>query len=171
MREMRLASPWVSLYHKVQAMFEGDPDVRVVYASGDGEDPLIKLYVEGVDKADALGKLMPKGFTFGAVTVTIEVIPSNEREETRADLFRKAFEGNPALSYVASVDGVMSNPVHYVVFRNKVVQFYNDDLGDVNGNKSTLYETIADELFGGDEGVFFCTDLPDNLGMPLVERQ
>lgn len=46
----------------------------------------------------------------------------------------------------------------YVVFEAKVVQFFNDDIGDINGIKSTLYEDIAEEVFEKKEGIYFCTN-------------
>lgn len=163
---IKLVAPWVAFYREVEALFAEDPDVRVEYVAGDGEDPQVHVYVEGSDKAEALEELLPHERNFGALTVTLTVIPANERRVTRADLFRKAFDGNPALSFIATVEGVMTNPISYVVFRNKVVQYWNDDLGDVNGNCSTLMQEIAKDVFGGAEGIFFCTDTPENLGTP-----
>lgn len=159
--ELRLSSPWVTYYHALAAMFAEDPDVRVECGEGD-DDVSIRVYVEGVAKADALSKLLPTERTFGNVTVPVTVIPAND-EPTAEELFRTAFEGNPALSYCATVEGVMTNPVTYVVFRNCVVQYWNDNLGDVNGNVSTLYQDIArDVLSGAPSGSLFCTDLPDS---------
>lgn len=43
---------------------------------------------------------------------------------------------------------------------NKVVQYFNDDLGDAHGVCSTLYQEIAKDVFGEHEGIFFCTNLP-----------
>lgn len=161
---VNLASPWVTYYRKLEALFGCDPDIRVEYLAGDGQDPVVKLYVEDECKADAIAKLLPSEKDFGNTTMAVTVVPANTRNETRASLIERAFAGNPAYSYGITVDGAFSNPITYIVFRNKVVQFYNDDLGDVNGMESTLYEFIADEILGGDEGVYYCTDLPDNLG-------
>ena len=64
------------------------------------------------------------------------------------------------------------NPITYVVFVNEVVQYFNDDLGDVYGQCSTLYQEIAKDVFGETEGVFFCTDVEEPvyaLGKPLGE--
>lgn len=61
---------------------------------------------------------------------------------------------------MATVDGIMTNPMTFIVFQNKVVQYWNDDLGDINGNCSTLYQTVAKDVFGDVEGIFFCTDTP-----------
>ena len=159
----KLSSPWVTLYREIEAMFGEDPDIKVEYVAGDGNDPIIKLYVEGQDKADAIAKILPETYEFGGVTVSVTVVPAN-KAESKESLFRCAFEGNPAFSYAVTASGIFTNPITYVVFKNKVVQFWNDDLGDVNGNETTLYETIAGHLFSEQDGVSYCTDTPENLG-------
>jgi hypothetical protein len=87
---------------------------------------------------------------------------SNENTETRAELIKKALKGNPVLSYDQAVEGVMTNPLHYFVMRNEVAQFWNDNLHDINGRESYLYEDLAREIIGEDDGVMFCTNTPDN---------
>lgn len=163
--KLQLSTPWVTLYRQINAMFGDDPDVKVEYIAGDGNDPTIKLFVEGQDKADAIAKLLPLTYDFGNVTVSVIVVPAN-KNETMETLFRTAFAGNPAFSYAATAEGVFTNPITYVVFRNRVVQFWNDDLSDINGNETTLYEDIAGTLFTDKSGVCFCTDTPDNFGVP-----
>ena len=162
--KLNLSSPWVTLSRQFEAMFGGDPDVKVKYIDGDGEYA-IKLFVEGQDKADALTEILPTEYEFGNVTVEVEVIPADKAQK-KEDLFRTAFEGNPAFSYAVTMDGIFANPITYVVFKNKVVQYWNDNLGDINGNETTLYEDIATNLFGDEGGVCFCTDTPENLGIP-----
>lgn len=162
--KLRLSPPWITLKSQFEAMFGDDPDITVEYVAADGNDPIIKLFVNGQDKADALTTIIPTEFDFGNVTVSVMVIPANVQER-REDLFRRAFAGNPAFSYAVTAEGIFTNPITYVVFKNKVVQFWNDDLGDVNGNETTLYEDIAAELFGITNGVCFCTDTPENLGV------
>ncbi len=163
MSTVKLSAPWVSYYRKIQALFGADPDIRTDY---DEENQIIRLYVNGQDKASAITQLLPIEKEFGNVTVDIEVIPANT-EPSQAVLFRKAFEGNPALSYIATVEGIMTNPLSYVVFRNQVVQYWNDNLGDVNGNCSTLYQELAKEVIGNIDGIFYCTDEERNLGKPV----
>ena len=156
MNKPKLAAPWISFYREIEAMFKEDEQVHPVY---DEENNVVKLYVENQEKAEALEKILPDHRTFGNVTVTITVIPANKLTEVRDTWFRKAFEGNPAVSYITTITDVFNNPITYVVFKNKVVQYYNDDLGDVHGNRSTLYQEIAKEIFEDHEGIFFCTDV------------
>ena len=163
---MKLSSPWVEFYRKIDALFAQDPEVKVVYEEEANE---VKLFVENARKADALTKLLPVERTFGNVTLNITVIPANSDKVTKADLIADAFDGNPALSYIQHVDAVIGS-FDYAVFENKVVQFFDDNLADINGNKSTLYEDIAKDVFGNDIGVFFCTEAGSReLAKPLGE--
>lgn len=151
---LNLSSPWVEFYREIEAMFKEDPQIKVVY---DEEGNTVKLYVEDSDKADALSQILPTEKSFGNVTINIEVIPANVSSNSKFPLFRKAFEGNPVFSYATSSSGVFE--INYVVFKNKVVQYPNDDISDVNGLRSTLYQNIADDIFTNREGIYFCTDV------------
>lgn len=163
---MKLSSPWVEFYRKIEALFEQDDEVKVVYEEGNNE---VKLYVENARKADALTQLLPVEKTFGNVTLKITVIPANDGKVSKADLFAEAFDGNPALSYIQHVDAVIGT-FDYAAFQNKVVQFFNDNLSDINGNCSTLYQDIAKDVFGTEAGVFFCTEAgSEDTAKPLGE--
>lgn len=169
MAKVNLSSPWVEFYNKIKAMFACDPEVKVVY---DEDSNSVKLYVDDHNKAEALTQLLPAEKTWGNVTLKIEVVPCNdEKELTDADLFRIAFENNPAFSFDKTVEGVFENPITYIVFENRVVQFWDDNLGDIYGNQSTLYQEIARDVFGERNGIFYCTDREDPVGLavPLGE--
>lgn len=148
---MNMSSPWATFVSEMQALFEGDPDVRIEYLD---DEKRIKVYVEKDEKAEALKELLPPEKEFGNVVVEIDVIPANKKK-TIADIMEQAFLGNPALDSIARVDSMIGR-IDYVVFKKEVVQFYNDNLSDVNGNKSMLYEDIARDVFGG-VGISFCT--------------
>lgn len=154
-----LASPWVSYVHKVKALFDPDPEITIKF---DENELILSLFVEDAIKADALMQLLPSTKEFGNVTLQINVIPANGIYTT-ADLFAKAFHNNPILSQMIDTPSIFSNPVSYMLFRNEVVQYYNDNLNDYYGFESTLYEDLARDVFEGKHsGVFFCTDLPVN---------
>ena len=153
-----LAAPWFQYFRKIEALFGDDPDIDVLF---DDDDLVIRLMVKDQDKADALTQLLPMEKDFGNVKVYISVIPANvEATPSKISLLKKAFHGNPAFRYAATAEGLYTNPIHYVVFANKVVQYYNDDLGDVNGLCSTLYQDIAKDVLGETDGVHYCTDTP-----------
>lgn len=151
---VKLSAPWITFYNEIKALFKEDPAVK---AELDEDARAIKLYVDGEEKADALTQLLPAEKTFGNITVKVKVIPANKVNASKISIFQKAFEGNPALSFVqAGTDGLFD--LNYVVFKKEVVQFWNDDLGDLNGLVSTLYEDIARDVFGDVDGIYFCTD-------------
>jgi len=161
----KLSPPWVEYYRQIEAMFGEDPDIKIEY---DESNYTINLYVHGQDKSDALNKILVPQKEFGNITVFVNIIPDNH-DEKPIDRYKKAFEGNPVFSFATAVEGVFSNPVSYVVFRNKVVQYFADNLNDVNGNISTLYQDIANNIFVNNDGVCFCTDEERNMGKPLGE--
>ena len=94
-----LCSPWIDFYKKINALFEKDPEVKVNF---DQDKYEIQLFVDNVIKADALTKLLPTERKYGEVVVKIVVIPADNREESRIDLFRNAFQGNPAVDLITS---------------------------------------------------------------------
>ena len=153
-KKTKLSPPWVEYYRKLEAMFGPDPDIKVEF---DEDEMHIKLYVESHEKATALDELLPVQKDFGNVSVFIEVIPAND-EPKRIDYIKRAFEGNPAFSYATTIEGIMSNPISYVVFKPEVIQFWNDNMGDPHGITSTLMADIAKEIIGEDDGVIFSTD-------------
>lgn len=153
MERLQLSPPWVEFATEVMELFKEDPDVEAKYID---EERRLKLYVDDTDKLNALAQLLPKEKTFGNEKLEIELVPSN-RVMTTADLFCRAFKGNPAVVDIETVD-VFSNPITYVSFKKEVVQYYNDNLGDLHGNKSTLMECIARDVFDV-SGVSFCTDI------------
>ena len=81
-------------------------------------------------------------------------------------------------------DGYWFVDITYVIFKNCVVQFFNDNLNDAHGVISTLYQDIAAELFADylerskrgvhfntdvEDGVAFKADVQKKLGKPLGE--
>ena len=160
---LKLSPPWITYVNEVNALFENDPDISVVY---DNSKMRLTLYVKGTDKASALSQLMPMEKEFGNVSLKIFVIPSNGGKmhfsfKNKEDLFKAAFKDNPALSFVLTTgSGLWDFNSVYIVFENKVVQFFNDNLKDVRGNMSTLYQDIAEDVFEEMYGISYCTDIP-----------
>lgn len=121
-------------------------------------------------------QILPTEVPFGNITleVIIEGVPSDRAFLDKKELFETAFSGNPAFAYVVSPadkSAVWFDMV-YVVFKNCVVQFFNDNLNDCHGILSTLYEEIARNVLTGEGsyGVYFNTDIErGNVGKPLGE--
>ena len=158
MVKVKLAAPWVTFYREVGAMFDKDEGVMVLY---DEDDYSLKIYVEDADKADAISQLMPTEKVFGNITMKITVIPGNKiLKSSNENLFNRAFNGNLALSYVKTLRApFLPNGITYVVFEDVVVQYYTDNMCDINGMTSTLYENIARNIFNAVDGVYYCTEL------------
>lgn len=168
MASIKLAPPWVTIASEMTQLFKYDPEVHVVY---DNDEHLISIYVDKQRKADALAALIPETITFGNIELHINVIPANGALSTtvglsQVQLFENAFEGNGAFAFVKQITGIFANNLTYVVFKNKVVQYFNDNLGDIYGNCSTLYQDIAKNIFGSIPGVYFCTDIEQPITVP-----
>ena len=173
MAKLKLSPPWDTYYQELKAMFKNDPTVHVVM---DDDACEVKLYVDIGDKAEALQVLLPESVEFGNVTLKVTVVPANASSQTRyvynkdcdeymENVFRKAFEDNSALYDVGTVRGVFGFSACYVIFKKEVVQYYNDNMSDINGLCSTLYENIARDIFKPDLGAYYCTSAnnPGNL--------
>lgn len=173
MAKLKLASPWANCFRQFKAFFQKDADVRVVF---DEDAPAIKLYVENQDKADALAYLLPTSRQFGNVTLQITIIPANGASTNGGeytnpvDAVMGALKGNKAMAGFQPVESAGFKAM-YVLFAREVVSYFNDNLADLNGLTSTLYQNLAEEVFPNHNGVFFCTE-PGNstyLGKPLGE--
>ena len=161
MAMIKQAPPWITYVSELEQLFKLDDEVHVVY---DNDEHNVKLYVENAEKATALMNLIPEKKEFGNVTLTIEVVPANGYERFNVDNeYQAALNGNGAFSFIKVVSGVFTNNITYVVFKNRVVQYFDDNLGDIYGQRSTLYQEIAKNIFGETEGVFFCTDVPASV--------
>lgn len=171
---MKISPPWVTFINMLIAQFDGDPQIacNVDYSAS---DPSIALACNNGDKVAALQKLLPTDQWYGGVTLRISIDGpvSNRAFTSKKELFEVAFEKNPAFAYAVSPanEGYHYIDFTYVVFKNCVVQFFNDNLDDPHGVVSMLYQDIAKEVFyeAGLTGVSYCTDVERKLGMPLGE--
>lgn len=172
---VKILPPWITFIHKIQALFDGDPQIacNVDYS---GAHPAIVLACNNGDKVAALQQILPTGVEYGEVIleITIDGTPSNRSFTTKKELFEVAFDKNPAFAYCVTPTeaGYWFFDFCYVVFKNCVVQFFNDNLNDCHGVISTLYQDLAAEIFKDANlpGVYYCTDVErGQLGMPLGE--
>lgn len=168
MAKVNLIAPWNEYYEELNAFFAEDSDVTILY---DEEAKDIKVLVQDPMKAEALTDLLAGEKEFGNTKLTITVVPANKPDtriksrlaslkdnEGFAAEYRVALQNNNLFGYVYEVENVMGFNAVFVIFQKKVVQYYNDNLGDLNGMKSTLAENIARDIFMVHNGVFFCTD-------------
>ena len=151
----RISPPWEILYSEMEEMFGRDPEVHLerLYST---DEKKIALRVDNQEKAEALETLLPPSITYGNIEVKIVVIPANLRSESVVEKYVKAFSGNPVLERVETVQ-MLGDEIHFLLFENKVVRFFADNIGDYQGKKSMLYEDIAKEIFKFRPGIYFCT--------------
>ncbi len=160
--QFNISSPWVAYVRKIKALFNEDPDIAFDY---DNETVSLRLYVDNHIKAYALDKLLPKEKIFGNVTLSIEVVTIDESEMSVATLINNAFTGNPAYVGMEVIDGSLSPAANFAIFSDKVVHYFDDNLGNYYGVDSVLYEDLAREIFEDVDhtGVFFNTFCKGNI--------
>lgn len=171
--KLKMSPPWVTIYNQINALFGPDPDILISY---DNDEPKVIITVTNPEKAAALNWVLPEYYPIGNLWLDIEIDAVNGMTNRaffdKKELFDVLFDRNPVYAFSYSVDGIFSNSIIYVVFKNKVVQFFNDNLGDIYGNVSTLYQEIAKDLFNYREdfyNVCYCTDKEEKVGKPLGE--
>ena len=169
---LKISPPWVIYMNKLQALFDGDPQIAF---NIDYTNMTVALSGYNGEKNAALQRLLPAEKKFGnvALKIVIDGPIANIAFQTQKDLFDAAFDGNPVYAYsVTPGNDVWFFSSTYVVFKNCVVQFFADNLNDCHGVISTLYQDIAAELFEDADlhGVYYNTDIEvGKLGKPLGE--
>ena len=157
---LTLASPWAIYASEVDALFELDDEVTVEY---DNVAPRLVVRVANAVKADALAQLLPTERTFGNVTLGVSVVPDND-SATDEQLWRWAFDGNPAFAGVATDAMPDGSPVTFAMFEPECVQYMADDTTNPYGLRTRTYEQVArDVLEPGDVRV--TSDLEATVGV------
>lgn len=141
--EMGLASPWALYAAEAKALFGPDPEVAVEY---DNDEHRLTLRVDDSVKAEALAAIMPSMVDFGSGTLEVRVVPSNS-EASVAQLIRRAFAGNPALSEVVEAE-VRGGTDTYALFVPAATQVRTDDIRSPWGLSTTTYEQLARDVLG-----------------------
>lgn len=161
---LRLSAPWTIFYQEVYALFKNDPEVKVMY---NDEEPELKLWVRGNDeKAACIARFFPRTKKFGNVILNMSVVGNDGQPVSDVNLpdamaVSKMFEGNGALAFTKSVETLFGDTLTYIVFKKEVVQYYSDNMFDLYGCTSTLYQTIAQNVFSdtlSPDKCSFCTD-------------
>ena len=133
MAKLKLSPPWSIFYDEVREMFKGDPDVRVIM---DEATYTVHVFVNDPAKSAAIATILEQERKFGRVTLKVQVPPPDKkfaiRFDSAVDVYQTALKGNPHLSYIKP-KGSIFDTSFYVVFKNEVIQYFNDDISDVNG--------------------------------------
>ena len=165
-KKLVLSAPWYIYIREIKALFEKDPEIKIVF---DEDNLEVKLYVDNPAKADALTQILAPEKIFGSISVKVTVIPANKLKMGNGTLYAAAFEGNPIFSHSSEFQGLYNQPITYVVFKKEVVQYFSDNLSDEHGITSTLYQDIAKDVIAKD-GIYFCTDVDNESAIIKLEK-
>lgn len=153
--KLKLSPPWVTYANQMKAIFDGDPDVKILF---DQEEMTVNVYVANEAKAAALTQILPTEQAFGNVKLRVNVVPANAAPggDMYEDRFRTAFTGNPRYEYSETVTSPLGR-FTYVVWAADVIQYFDDDLGDINGNATMVIADCARAVFRPEPGVYHCS--------------
>lgn len=154
MEKIKLSPPWNEYVSKIKILFEKDSEIKIKY---DQDAVVLSLFVDSTDKVNALGHLLPTEIDFGGQKLGIKIVPANNEKGVQ-QYIKDLFKGNPIVNRIEDITGPISNQMTFVEFRKQIVQYYNDNIGDLHGNRTTVLEEVAREVLGNKDGVFFCTD-------------
>lgn len=172
MEKLILEAPWNTFCKMLKALFKRDPDIQVgdIYETDGDTDYAIDIEVKKHDKYIALDRLLPGIKDFGNVTVGIVLYDEENCETDVISLYKTLFDGNPIVDSIKTRTDPAGVDWNYVLFKAEVIQFFDDDLADFNGNWSGLAEDIAREVFAeNSRGINFCTAPVASTNAPLGE--
>lgn len=159
MSKLELSPAWRIYFKELRVLFAKDPEIKAFF---DEENNTIRILVDDINKAEALKILLPKEKEFGNIKLNIVIIPPNAKSPsltlTEKNIFDVAFKGNPVYAYQKTFEGVFAQPITYVIFKKEVVQIWIDNLGDINGLKSCLYEDLARDVFAPYDYYYYNTE-------------
>lgn len=161
MIKFALEAPWNTFHKMVKALFESDSEVTIseIYDPDNGVGTYaFDIEVANHEKYLALNKVFPRVKQYGNVTLQVFLYDStDDSEDGPFAIFSAIFQGNRAVKDIKTVTDQAGSNHYYVRFWPEVIQFYDDDLRDYNGNWSGLAQDIARDVFEDSLGVNFCT--------------
>lgn len=160
MNNLKLSSPWETYRNKLAAFFELDECVTVGDVTDIDGGKTVTVSVTNRQKAAALEKVLRKRVEFGNVVLTVTVYDASG-EETLADVLKAAFAYNETVRRVMTGTDHTGTEHIFVICEPDVVQFFNDDISDYQGNFNALAADVARELFDA-EAHFNTADLREN---------
>lgn len=163
MLNLKLEAPWYTYQKKVKALFARDPQITVgeIVEPEDGSvNFLFDIEVRDHEKFLALDCVFPKTVQFGNVTLGICLYDEENNGGTvdALSLYETIFRGNPIVKDIRLGTDHTGTAHGFIRFQPEVIQFFDDDLYDYNGNWSGLAQDIAREVFKDEKrGIHFCT--------------
>lgn len=180
MCNLAISAPWNTYQKKIKALFGRDPDIIVgeIIEPKDGSaDYAFNLEVRKHTKYEALERVLPKVKEFGKATLRICLYDEENASvpDDAVSLYNTIFDGNPIVKDIREMTDQTGSRHSFVRFKPEVIQFFNDDASDYNGNWSGLAQDIAREVFEDEyRGIHFCTapvnEAADDPGKALGKR-
>lgn len=159
MKKLALSTPWATYRNKLNALFELDNCITVgdVVETGNGHE--LTIVVTDKDKYIALDRVMAKKIEFGNVVLTINLkLGDSSIADDYSELYKTLFSDNRIVKDIIIGKDFAGQDHCYVRFQPKVIQFFNDDISDYDGNWSGIAQDIAKEVFTDTPvGIHFCT--------------
>lgn len=165
-KKLNLVAPWIEFYHEVEALFSRDSEVSVKFNNETNE---LYIYVDGNQKkAEAIEYIMPRERIFGNVTVEVKVIPSNKPIDNVKDALTYAFEDSPIFRGYREEETPFGT-FKYAIFSPAVLQYFNDDTGDIDGKRTATIEDVAREILCLGDNVHICSALSFGFNTPKLK--
>lgn len=162
-KKLNMEAPWYSYQKKIAALFEHDRDIIVgpVEMNKATETYEMGIEVRNHQKFIALDTLLRKEVSFGNVKLVITLY--DEENATNSVntmmLYNTLFSDNPLVRDIIVNKDFTNTDHEFIRFEPEVIQFFNDDISDYNGNWSGLAQDIAKEIFysPSESRIHFCT--------------
>ena len=158
--EVELSAPWETIQHEVNHLLGPDPEVHVTeVVEGEGGNYSFDVCSKNGKKIAALEKVIKNVFKLGNITLTVNFVHERDEEDVTAQDFIDAFEGNSNFVTVEETSKGLFQDLVYVIFAKEVLQFFNDQLDDIYGNRNIIVADAANDVCNkSKEGqMYFCT--------------
>jgi len=148
MEKTTISPPWITLYHKFEAIFGDDPEITLDFTGAEGGYAIV-FESRNATKLDALERMLNPDFTFGNIKVTLQFKVSNNVASNDYDVCIDALTGNPMFADIiprSFMPGLEPDQI-CVIMKKEIIQFFDDNLNDFYGNANFLPTDVAKEIF------------------------
>lgn len=148
LNESGLSSPWEGIHHRLLALFADDDTVKVAEKITD--DYVLNIVVYDTNKYNALCRRLRQQYTFGNVTLTIALYDAANNEDDEISEVKDLetiLNGNKYFDRIESIKDFMGFEHNYCIFSREIMQYFNDNCCDPNGNEFKLMQDLAPVIF------------------------
>lgn len=156
-REETLSPPWHIYANYIKSIFQKDPEVTIIVPEEtEKSEFVITIKCTNKIKTFAISELLANEIQMGNITVIINCVYTGSTQ-VDYNVLNAALSNNPEVSEIVKETSAMMIENTFCVFKKNVIQFFDDNIGDINGNFSGLAEDISRQIFNKETGVFYCT--------------